>query len=167
MYWCIRDLWGPTNLVPSTVGELDDTLPHFTDVQWDSVWATHGLPIEVFMWKMALGRGSPRSWLFDSHRERWPLMVHSWLACVMLLGYFPCTGTIDSNVHNTLGYGWSLLAASKRRDGNNIIGVLSLLGWCWLLCSDGMLLFQSLLVLSLLGCFLLLFMKFWLFVLSL
>jgi hypothetical protein len=37
MYWCIRDLWGPANLVASTVTELDDTLPRFTDVQWDSV----------------------------------------------------------------------------------------------------------------------------------
>jgi hypothetical protein len=44
MYWRIRDLWGPTNLVASTVIELDDTLPRFTDVQWDSVQATHRCP---------------------------------------------------------------------------------------------------------------------------
>jgi hypothetical protein len=48
MYWHIWDLWGPAILVASTVSELDDTLPRFTDVQWDSVQATHGLPIEVF-----------------------------------------------------------------------------------------------------------------------
>jgi hypothetical protein len=28
MYWCIRDLWGPANLIASTVTELDDTPPH-------------------------------------------------------------------------------------------------------------------------------------------
>jgi hypothetical protein len=35
-----------------TVVELDDTLPRFTGVHWDSVRATHGLPVEVFAWKM-------------------------------------------------------------------------------------------------------------------
>jgi hypothetical protein len=45
MYWRIRDLWCPTNLVASIVTELDDTLPHFMDVQCDSVWATHGCPM--------------------------------------------------------------------------------------------------------------------------
>jgi hypothetical protein len=55
MYRHIWNLWGPANLVPSTVTKLDDTLPRFMDVQWDSVWATHGLTIEVFTWKMALG----------------------------------------------------------------------------------------------------------------
>jgi hypothetical protein len=44
MYWRIRDLWGPTNLVASTITELDDTLPRFTDVQWDSVRVTHRCP---------------------------------------------------------------------------------------------------------------------------
>jgi hypothetical protein len=55
MYWRIHDLWGPTNLVALTVAELDDTLPRFMDDRRDSVRATHGLPIEVFVWKMALG----------------------------------------------------------------------------------------------------------------
>jgi hypothetical protein len=31
MYWLIRDLWGPANLVASTVAELDNTLLYFTD----------------------------------------------------------------------------------------------------------------------------------------
>jgi hypothetical protein len=44
MYWCMRDLWGPANLVASTVTELDDTPPYLTGVQWDSVGATHGCP---------------------------------------------------------------------------------------------------------------------------
>jgi hypothetical protein len=105
MYRRIRDLWGPTNIVASTVTELDDTLPCFMDVQCDSVRATHRLPIEVFTWKMALGGGRTRSRLFDSHRERWPLVVPSWLTCVMLSGYFPCKVTIDLNLHDTLEYG--------------------------------------------------------------
>jgi hypothetical protein len=38
-----------------SVVELDDTLPSFTGVHRDSVRATHGLPVEVFVWKTALG----------------------------------------------------------------------------------------------------------------
>jgi hypothetical protein len=38
-----------------TVIELDDILPCFTGVHWDSVRAAHGLPIEVFVWKTTLG----------------------------------------------------------------------------------------------------------------
>jgi hypothetical protein len=55
MYWCIQDIWSPANLVALMVVELDDTLPRFTDDRRDSVRATQGLPIVVFMWKMALG----------------------------------------------------------------------------------------------------------------
>jgi hypothetical protein len=55
----IRELWGLTNLVASMVAELDDTLPRFMDVQWDSVQATQELPIEVFAWKMAIGKVGP------------------------------------------------------------------------------------------------------------
>jgi hypothetical protein len=43
-YWRIRNLWDPANLVASTVIELDDILPRFTDVQWDSIWATYRCP---------------------------------------------------------------------------------------------------------------------------
>jgi hypothetical protein len=43
------------NLVASCADELDDTLPCFTGVQWDSVQATHGVSIEVCVWKTALG----------------------------------------------------------------------------------------------------------------
>jgi hypothetical protein len=32
IYRRIWDLWGPANLVASTVSKLDDTLPRFTDV---------------------------------------------------------------------------------------------------------------------------------------
>jgi hypothetical protein len=43
------------NLVASCVDELDDILPRFTGVQWDSVRATHGVSVEAYTWKMALG----------------------------------------------------------------------------------------------------------------
>jgi hypothetical protein len=55
MYWCIRDFWGPTNLVASTVAEMDNTPPYFKDVQWDSVYATHGVSAEAYAWKTTLG----------------------------------------------------------------------------------------------------------------
>jgi hypothetical protein len=32
MYWRIRDLWGPANLVASLVAELDDTQPYLSGV---------------------------------------------------------------------------------------------------------------------------------------
>jgi hypothetical protein len=49
-----------TPLVASTVAELEDNLPRFMDDRRDSVRATHGLPVEVFMWNTELGRGSTR-----------------------------------------------------------------------------------------------------------
>jgi hypothetical protein len=48
------------NCVASCFEELDDTLPHFVDVKWDSVWATHGMSVEAYAWKTALGRGKTR-----------------------------------------------------------------------------------------------------------
>jgi hypothetical protein len=39
---------GSRKLSSLTVIELDDTLPRFMGVHWDSVRATHGLPAEVF-----------------------------------------------------------------------------------------------------------------------
>jgi hypothetical protein len=49
MYWRIRDLWIPAYLVASYVTKLDDTLPRFMGVQWDSVRATHGVSAEAYM----------------------------------------------------------------------------------------------------------------------
>jgi hypothetical protein len=45
MYWSIRDLWGPTNLVALMVNKLDDTPPNLMDDRRDSVGATHGCPL--------------------------------------------------------------------------------------------------------------------------
>jgi hypothetical protein len=52
---------GSRKLSNLTVIELDDILPRFTGVHWDSVQVTHGLPVEVFAWKTALGRDRTRS----------------------------------------------------------------------------------------------------------
>jgi hypothetical protein len=41
MYWRIWDLWGPTNLLASSIAKLDDTLPYLLDDRRDSAWATH------------------------------------------------------------------------------------------------------------------------------
>jgi hypothetical protein len=60
MYRRIWELLGSRKLSSSTVTELDDNLPHFTDDRRDSVRATHGLPSEVFVWKTTLGWG--RTW---------------------------------------------------------------------------------------------------------
>jgi hypothetical protein len=49
------------NLVASCVNELDDTLAHFTGIQWDSVRATHGVSVEAYAWYTTLGRGRSRS----------------------------------------------------------------------------------------------------------
>jgi hypothetical protein len=43
------------NLVASCVDELDDTLPWFPGVQWDSVRATHSVSDEAYVWKTTLG----------------------------------------------------------------------------------------------------------------
>jgi hypothetical protein len=94
VYWRIRDLWGPTNLVALTVAKLDDTPLYFI---------------------MTLGTVGPAQ-LFDSHHERWPLVLPSWLTCVMLLGwYLTRLYYIDSNLRDTLGYGWGLFTVFKRR----------------------------------------------------
>jgi hypothetical protein len=49
MYWRIRDLWGSANVVALTVAKLGDTAPYLTDVQWDSVRATHGVPVDPYV----------------------------------------------------------------------------------------------------------------------
>jgi hypothetical protein len=42
MYWHIRDLWGPTNLVVLCVTEMEAILPYLIGVHRDSAWDTHG-----------------------------------------------------------------------------------------------------------------------------
>jgi hypothetical protein len=45
------------NWVALCVDELDDTLPRFMGVQWNSVQATHDVSTEAYAWKVAQGRG--------------------------------------------------------------------------------------------------------------
>jgi hypothetical protein len=45
MYWRIRDLWGPANLVVSCVAETEAILSYLTDIYQDSAWATHEFPL--------------------------------------------------------------------------------------------------------------------------
>jgi hypothetical protein len=77
------------NWVASCVDELDDTLPSFMGVQWDSVRATHGVSVEAYVWKMALGQGRTRpdllimSWIVATHGASGP-------TCVVLSGLYPC-----------------------------------------------------------------------------
>jgi hypothetical protein len=109
MYWRIQDLWGPANLVASLVAELDDTPPYFTS-DIGIVW---GPPMDVcqgIAWKTCT-------------RVRWArlnsLIVivnygHSWClcgSCVSCCQVVTLQGYIDSNLYDTLGYGWCLLAA--------------------------------------------------------
>jgi hypothetical protein len=90
VYSRIWDLWGPTNLVDLTVAESDDTPLYFMD-DIGSVRVTHGLPILVFAelddtplyFKLERLRSTR---LIHSHRERWPLVLPSWLTCVVLPG---------------------------------------------------------------------------------
>jgi hypothetical protein len=48
------------DLVTSCADGLDDTLPHFTGVQWDSVRATHNVSSEAYAWKTTLEWGRTR-----------------------------------------------------------------------------------------------------------
>jgi hypothetical protein len=109
------------NFVASCVDDLDDTLPRFTGVQWDSVRATHGMSAEAHAWKMALGWG----------RARPSFLVTSWIvatrgalrACVChVVRFIPLQGWLLSWISVTPSdMGDGLFTASKRRIVNYII----------------------------------------------
>jgi hypothetical protein len=48
------------HLVAPCVAELNDSLPRFTGVQWDSVRATHVVSAEAYAWKTTLEQGRTR-----------------------------------------------------------------------------------------------------------
>jgi hypothetical protein len=104
MYWRTQNLWGPGNLVASTVTELDDTPLCLTDVHWDNTGATHGCLSRYRVEDLHYGTVGPAQ-PFDSHRELWPLVVPSWLMCLVLSGYFPCKVYIDLNLRDSLRCG--------------------------------------------------------------
>jgi hypothetical protein len=110
VYWRIHDLWGPANLVASTVAELDDTLLYFTDDIGIVFEPLTDYPVRFSRWRRHYGTVGPAR-LFDSQCERWSLVIHVWFTCVVLSCYFPCNVTIDSNICDTIGYGWSLFVA--------------------------------------------------------
>jgi hypothetical protein len=111
IYWHIRDLWGPVNLVALTIAALNVTLPSFTDVHWDSVRVTHRLLVEVFTRKMTLGWGRtrPDSLIVIVKGGHLYCLCGSRVSC--LSGYFPCKVYIDSKLHDTFEYVWCVFAA--------------------------------------------------------
>jgi hypothetical protein len=50
------------NRVASCVTETEAILPYLMDVKWDSAWATHGVSVEAYTWKMCT-------------RVRWALII--------------------------------------------------------------------------------------------
>jgi hypothetical protein len=118
-YWHIRDLWGPTNLVASTVAELDDSPLYFTDDIGIVFGPPMNYPARFSHGRRHYGTVDPAR-LFDSQCKMWPLVIPVWFACVVLSGYFPCNVTIDSNLRDTLGYGWGLFAVYKRRSAMSL-----------------------------------------------
>jgi hypothetical protein len=131
-------LWHPTNLVASTVAELVNTLHFLIDVHWDNVWATHGCPSRLSCVRHALG------WCMT-----WPdsLIVivkggHSWIlrepgvTCCLVISLARLY--IDSNLCDTLRYGWGLLDVFKRSNGTSLLLIWELWGWNWLPCSQGL-----------------------------
>jgi hypothetical protein len=108
-------------LVASYFDELDDTLPHFTCVQWDSVRATHGVSTGAYVWKTELRRGRAR---LDSLTASLTVATHgALLACVChVVRFIPLQGWLLIRISMTPSdMGDGLFAASKCRIINFII----------------------------------------------
>jgi hypothetical protein len=109
------------NWVALCIDELDNTLPCFMGVQWDSVWTTHGVSTKAYAWKMALGQGRTRSnFLITSSivATRGAL-----LACVCrVVRFIPLQGWLLIQISMTPSdMGDCLFAESKHRIINFII----------------------------------------------
>jgi hypothetical protein len=65
------------NWVVSYATEMEVVLPYLTGVQWDSVWATHGVSTEAYTWKTCT-----RVWwtLIISLTASWIVATHGALA---------------------------------------------------------------------------------------
>jgi hypothetical protein len=115
---------GSPNWVASCVDELDDTLPRFTSVQWDSVRGTHSVSAEAYAWKTAIGWGRSRpSFLIMS----WTIATRGALrACVChVVRLVPLQGWLLIQISTTPSdMGDGLFTAPKRRIINFII-------WWW------------------------------------
>jgi hypothetical protein len=77
------------NWAASCAAKMEAILPYLTGVRWHSAWATHGVSIEAYAWKMctrvrwALIISLTALWTVATHRSSGP-------ACVMLSGLYPC-----------------------------------------------------------------------------
>jgi hypothetical protein len=109
------------NLVALCVNGLDDTLPRFTGVQWDSVRATHGVSIEAYVWKTALGRGKTRP---DFLASSWTIATRVAYVAHMcrVVRFIPLQGWLLIQISVTPSdMGGGLFAVFKRRIINFII----------------------------------------------
>jgi hypothetical protein len=109
------------NWVASCVNKLDDTLPRFMSVQWDSVRATHGVSVEAYAWKKTLEWGRTRPVFFIAS---WTIATRGALqACVCrVVRFIPLQGWLLIQIFTTPSdMGDGLLAESKRRIINFII----------------------------------------------
>jgi hypothetical protein len=102
------------NLVASCVDELNDTLPHFTGVQWDSVRATHNVSTEAYTCKTTLGWGRIRpdflasSWTFATR-------VASVAHMCRVIRFIPLQGWLLIQISATPSYmGDGLFTVPKR-----------------------------------------------------
>jgi hypothetical protein len=106
IYWRIHDLWGPVNLVASTVTELDNTPLYFmgdsgivwgppTDARWGIAWKTYTRVRWAQLDSLIVVVNYGHSWFLYGSRV-------SCCQVVTLQSY------IDSILYNTLRYGWCL-----------------------------------------------------------
>jgi hypothetical protein len=139
-------LWGPANLVTLTVVEFDDTTPYLTD----AIGIVCGPPTDAhrgITWKTCT-------------RVRWAwldsLIVvvncgHSWDLREPHVSFCHIISLtrlhMDLNLHDTLGYGWGLLTVFKHSNGTLLLLIWELWGWPWLLCSQGLIIINYLVVL--------------------
>jgi hypothetical protein len=52
--------------------------------------------------------------------------------------FYPCKVYIDSNIRDTLRYGWGLIIVSKHSNETSLCLLWELWGWQWILCSRGL-----------------------------
>jgi hypothetical protein len=82
MYWSLRGLWGPINLVASCVAETKAILPNLMGVHWDSAWATFGCSSQYRVEDMHYGEVGP-----DHLLDRIVKCGHSWCLCASQVSY--------------------------------------------------------------------------------
>jgi hypothetical protein len=112
MYWCLWDIWSPTNLVASCVTELDNTLPNLWMSRKDSVGPpTECLPRHL---KTALGLGRTRP---DSLITSWDIATHGAPTThrCRVVRFIPMQGWLSTRISVTPSeMGDALIAMSKR-----------------------------------------------------